>query len=390
MIVIAGKNDIAVKGLLLAIKYFGVENVIAVPNQNDSSQDSWQRSFKKLAVEQGVAIKTLDDVYNIDIDIFLSLEFDKIINVERLSTNNVFNIHFSKLPMYKGMFTSVWPILFGDTEAAVTLHKVDRGIDTGDIIFQQKFDVSGSDRSLDLYIKFIKNTCELLTSNFEKIISGDITAKKQTSNGSTYYSKKSIDFNDINIDFNQTAWQVQRYVYAFSFRPYQLVSFEQMGVSDIVITPNHSTVKPGTVIDSNPEYSVVSTIDYDVKVYYDKLDSVLSNIPDMTPYDLIKLLPNIVGVNDRNDKGWSPIIVAAYHGRLDLIEYLVRSGADINDRNYKGTTVLMYAKDYALKNNDPEFLQSLIHMGADAQLKDWSGRRVHDYISGQQASYLGL
>ena len=36
--------------------------------------------------------------------------------------------------------------------------------------------------------------------------------------------------------------------------------------------------------------------------------------------------------------------MAAYHGRLDLIKFLLENGANINDRNFKGTTVLMYVK----------------------------------------------
>ena len=70
---------------------------------------------------------------------FISLEFDKIINTSLFKTTNLFNIHFSLLPRYKGMYTSILPILNGDKISGVTLHKIDRGIDTGDIIDKCSF-----------------------------------------------------------------------------------------------------------------------------------------------------------------------------------------------------------------------------------------------------------
>ena len=43
------------------------------------------------------------------------------------------------------MYTSCLPILFNEKESGVTLHKIDRGIDTGDIIDQITFPILSSD-----------------------------------------------------------------------------------------------------------------------------------------------------------------------------------------------------------------------------------------------------
>lgn len=390
MIVIAGKNNIAVHGLSLAIDYFGIDNVIVVPNQNDLGIDTWQRSLKKYASEKGVSIRSLSEVYDMDIDAFLSLEFDKIVRPEKLSTDSVYNIHFSYLPKYKGMYTSVWPILFGDTESGVTLHRIDRGIDTGEVLSQRVFNVSQHDRSQDLYRKYIDNSIILLNLCFKNLVEGKIKSVPQACKESTYYSRKSIDFQNININFNSTAWQIQRYVYAFSFRPYQLIKFNDKQISDVVITDKPSRLKPGTIINENDEYITLSTIDYDIELHFDLLESLLTEIPNIPIKSLEHRIHNILGPNDRNEKGWSPIIVAAYHGRKDVIDFLLSKGSDINDRNYNGTTVLMYAKDYALKNNDVEFFQYVLTLGANIHLKDWKEKSLLDYITEEQAIYLGL
>ena len=390
MIVIAGKNDIAVYGLRLAIEYFNLDEISVVVNKSDSGVNGWQQSLHKAALDQGVAIKSLGEIYNSKIDYFISLEFDQIVKPERLSTKNIYNIHFSKLPKYKGMYTSVWPILFGDKETGVTLHKIDHGIDTGDIIDQKIFKLTKNDRSQDCYRKYIEISKQLLSFWFQKIIEGNIVSTEQTPINSSYYSTKSIDFSNLIIDFNQTAWQIERYLYAFSFRPYQLLSFNDKKITDIVITGRRSNLSPGSAILENNNYALVSTIDYDVKIYFDRLDSLLEEIPIISVERFSECVVNMLGVNDRNEKGWSPIIVAAYYGRKDLIKLLIENGADINDRSYRGTTVLMYAKDFAIKNNESDFLSYLVRIGANPLLKDWSGKNIYDYITSQQANFLGL
>lgn len=390
MIVIAGKNDIAVHGLLLAIEHFDISAIIVVVNKNDRGIDGWQRSLIKVAKENSIAIKTLDEVYETKIDLFLSLEFDQIVKPEKLKTDNIYNIHFSELPKYKGMYTSVWPILYADSQSGVTLHKIDTGIDTGDIIAQKTFKLSENDRSQDCYRKYIDSSKDLLSEWFVKIINNKIQPKKQLAINSTYFSKKSIDYSDLSIDFDKTAWQIQRQIYAFSFRPYQLLSMNGKNISDVKIKLEKSKLKPGTIIFENEDCFTVSTIDYDIELYCDKLALFLEAIPTMSVDTFSKNLITTLGVNDRNDKGWSPIIVAAYHGRRELVNFLLQNGANINDRNYRGTTVLMYAKDYALENNDSDFFKYLIEQGADISMKDWSGKSLDEYINNDQAKLLGV
>ena len=83
-------------------------------------------------------------------------------------------------------------------------------------------------------------------------------------------------------------------------------------------------------------------------------------------------IKNISGVNDRNEKGWSLIIVAAYYGRKDVVEYLLDCGANVNDTNNKGTSVLMYAKEYCLNEMDSSLFKFLLKSGADIDHHDYS------------------
>lgn len=222
-ICIAGKNNIAVNSLLYLINELNINknNIIALPNKTDNGIDTWQKSFLKCALENDIKIYNLEDIYEINDLIFISLEFDRIIKTQKFKTKNLYNIHFSKLPKYKGMYTSVLPIINGESYSGVTLHKIDDGIDTGDIIAQKVFKISLNDTSRDLYFKYLKYSFKLFKENIENILSNSFTAKKQPFINSSYYSKKSINFTAINIDFNKTSYEIHNQIRAFCFKEYQ-------------------------------------------------------------------------------------------------------------------------------------------------------------------------
>ena len=91
------------------------------------------------------------------------------------------------LPAYKGMFTSIYPLFNGDNFSGVTLHKIDDGIDTGDIIDQIKFSLMVLMKRQGLY--FNKIWAELFQRNIKSII--EVITSTQNYLGSIYFSKKN-------------------------------------------------------------------------------------------------------------------------------------------------------------------------------------------------------
>ena len=127
-IAIAGKNQVAIDGMNAALA-LGMESpVYCVANRSDDGTDRWQPSFRKCAASSGrVELVDLDDLFDIDDLLFFSLEFDRILKPERFRSAALFNLHFSLLPAYRGMYTSTMPLLNGEAESGVTLHRIDDG-----------------------------------------------------------------------------------------------------------------------------------------------------------------------------------------------------------------------------------------------------------------------
>jgi len=389
VIVIAGKNNIAAHALNILVDKVGSKKIVCVCNENDGGVDGWQRSLRSVAKSENVQISTLEEVYDMnDVEIFISLEFDRIIDLEKIECDCLYNIHFSLLPEYKGVYTSFWPILNGEGHSGVTLHEIDSGIDTGNIIDQYRFEIDRHDRCSDLYSKYIKFSMILFDRNIDRLLSGKQDSKPQGCINSTYYSSATVDFKELSVDLNATAWSLERQIMAYSFREYQLPSISGRTIVGIDILHDKSSCKPGCVIEEDKNSIVMSTVDYNVRLYFDRLNEVLSDLESMPLDEIKRKIKNISGVNDRNEKGWSLIIVAAYYGRRDVVEYLLDCGANVNDANNKGTSVLMYAKEYCLNKIDSSLFKFLLKSGADIGYHDYSGKTILDYVCPDELEFL--
>ena len=236
-ICIAGKNNIAVYALQHLLQYYFHRNeILVIPNTTDTGIDTWQKSVYKFAKDKELQIGSLEDAYTIPNLLFISLEFDRIINIHKFATQRLYNIHFSNLPKYKGMYTSVMPLLHGECIAGVTLHKIDSGIDTGDIITQYLFNIDLHDTARDLYYKYLHNGLRLFKDTIQSLIVGNFQAKQQDYLYSSYFSKESIDFSKIRIDFKKTSFEIHNQLRAFIFQEYQLPCIGDMPISHTVLS----------------------------------------------------------------------------------------------------------------------------------------------------------
>ena len=93
------------------------------------------------------------------------------------------------LPAYRGVFTSIWPILNGETQAGVTLHEIDNGIDTGPIVDQRLFSLPPSLTARRLYDLFMDEAFELFKGNLVRLIQGDVKAVPQDNDRASYYGR---------------------------------------------------------------------------------------------------------------------------------------------------------------------------------------------------------
>ncbi len=380
-ICIGGKNNIAVDICSHVLENYPDVDLYVIPNKTDTGVDGSQRSLKKYAENNNVPIVSLSDIYSWEDLVFLSLEFDRIIRPESFKSRELFNIHFSLLPKYKGCHTAAMPILNGDEIGGVTFHLMEKGIDTGDIIDQEKVLIASDETCRSLYYKYLRLGCAVVKRNLGDIIERAYKALPQSADNSTYYSRSDIDYENIQIDYNRTASQVERQFRAYTFRDFQLPQFNGMPISYVEMTKLKSTEKPGSVVENDSDNIRISTIDYDVILHRDRLSDYMS-IVENGDLEQLKSIADIRRYISEQEPihGWTLLMIAAYHNNLEVAEYLIRMGSDINAQNYKGTTVIMYAKDGMFQTGDDRLFNLLLTKGANPYIKDYSGKNLFHYI----------
>ena len=169
IICIAGKNQCSIDFLKFTAKKIKKRNILVLPNKSDKGKFTWQPSLRSYAKRNNFKITNLKSLYKIENLIFISIEFEEIINLKKFKSKELFNFHFSLLPKYRGCHTNFFQLYFGEKNPGVTLHKIDNGIDTGPIISNIKFKINANDNALVNYKRLMKSSFLLYKKTLLKL-----------------------------------------------------------------------------------------------------------------------------------------------------------------------------------------------------------------------------
>ena len=387
-ICIAGKNSIAVKALKYCLRKYSENIIFFLPNKTDKGVDNWQPSLRKFGNLNNLKEVSLNELYDIEELIFISLEFSEIINPSKFKSELLFNIHFSLLPKYRGMYTSSHPIINGEKKSGVTLHKIDSGIDTGDIIDQIEFKINLDDTAKSLYIKYLNYSYKLFTRNIENLIKNHYKTKKQSQIESSYYSKKSIDYANFKIDFNKKAFEVHNQFRALNFREYQMPVFNLWNILKTKITNEKSYGIPGEIIFENKELFKICTKDKNIFLFKDYYPLLGDSSKKNDLYKAKEALSNINDINLPNKYGCNAIIISILNYSFNCVKFLLQNGADPSSMNYQGLSALRLAlKNYEHKKDD-RFFKLLINYGAKKEDAFYKGEDFNENLLNDK--YLNL
>jgi len=120
----------------------------------------------------------------------LSISFNKIFKKEILEKIKIINLHPSWLPKFRGPSPVLWAIKNCEKEIGLTLHFVDEGIDTGDIIKQVKIPIM-YELTYNDYIDFISQKAKKFVIEFFNNIELPIKCTKQTDKD-PYYKRINL------------------------------------------------------------------------------------------------------------------------------------------------------------------------------------------------------
>jgi methionyl-tRNA formyltransferase len=135
---------------------------------------------------------TVDYVLENNFSFLISYGYRFILKKEILDLfpNRAINLHISYLPYNRGADPNFWSFIDG-TPKGVTIHYLDEGVDTGDIIVQKEvvFDSLESETLASSYQKLHIEIQNLFFQNWEAIKNQKCSRRPQVGNGTVHKKK---------------------------------------------------------------------------------------------------------------------------------------------------------------------------------------------------------
>lgn len=160
----------------------------------------------------------IDVVKKCEVDIIVSMSFNQIFKSEliNLPPLKTINCHAGKLPFYRGRNILNWALINDEKEFGITVHYVDEGIDTGDIIIQNTYDITDDDDYGTLLERAYVGCADTLYAALDAIALNKVNAIEQSSIDTVglYCGVRMV--GDEIIDWNQSSRDIFNFVRAIS------------------------------------------------------------------------------------------------------------------------------------------------------------------------------
>ncbi len=175
------------------------------------------------------------------------------------------NIHGSLLPKYRGAAPIQYSILDGESETGITIMYMDVGLDTGDMILQEKLAISPEETGGSLFDRMAVLGADLLLAALDKLEDGTATRTPQDNDQATYVKMLNKEMG--KLDFSQAAVKLERYIRGLNPWPsaYTILDGKTLKLWKAEVEPNTSEsaakAAPGEIVDIRKDAIAVTTGD---------------------------------------------------------------------------------------------------------------------------------
>lgn len=227
-IVFMGSDELSCRSLDLLMKA-GDVTVVGVVTQPDRPKGRKRNiqacDLKQHALDQGARIISLEkissdegyrEIEGLKADLFTVVAYGQYIPQRLLALPplGAINLHPSLLPKYRGASPIQSAILSGETETGVSIIRVAREMDAGDILAQTVVPIDPYDTAIELGARLSQLGAELLLDVIRKLSArADLRPMPQDSAEATYAGK--ITKEDARLDWNRPAGELNNAIRAF-------------------------------------------------------------------------------------------------------------------------------------------------------------------------------
>ena len=173
------------------------------------------------------------------------------------------NYHPSLLPKYRGGSAINWSIINGETETGVTIHYIDAGIDTGDIIIQERVPIYPEDTVASLYFERLYPIGVRMIAQAVRMI-GEGTAPRIKQDNSQASYQPIIQEKHVIIDFGKSVQNVHNLIRGSSPHPGATTYLRGKKIkiwNSRMIGENVKPSRPGEILQFMPQGIIIAAAD---------------------------------------------------------------------------------------------------------------------------------
>jgi methionyl-tRNA formyltransferase len=194
----------------------GADIRLIFTHEDSPTEKIWFKSVRELADRHGIPYITtsINDPENLALvakiapDFLLSFYYRDMISPEvlNLSLRGSLNLHGSYLPRYRGRVPVNWAIINGETETGATLHYMVEKPDAGDIVDQEKVEITFTDTALDVFKKVADAAVEVIRRAWPQLVTGTAQRIPMDLKAGSYFGGRKPE--DGRIDWHKSAVQI--------------------------------------------------------------------------------------------------------------------------------------------------------------------------------------
>ena len=219
-------------------------------------RDVLENEISVLARESGLAIENAETSADIaevisrdGIELVIAISYGKLLKKEALvaPTYGWLNLHFSKLPKFRGAAPVQRAILSGENITGITVFKLDEGMDTGPIYLQTDFDLESLNAAQALNEMSVLGA-SLILETLKMIKQG----KAPTPQSGTASLAPKIEKNELRIKWTDESKTINRQIRAFADAPGAWAEFRGKKLKILQARESTSSGLPGECLNVEP------------------------------------------------------------------------------------------------------------------------------------------
>ena len=195
-------------------------------------------------------------------DLIIVVAFGQILKKRLLDIPKwgVINVHASLLPRYRGAAPIQRAILNNEARTGLTIMRMDEGLDTGPVLFQEEVPILENETAGHLHDRLAQRAGDLMVRSLEHMARNPIVEKPQDDAGATYASK--IEKSLARINWNESAVRISALIRALDPKPGAYTVLEGREVkffSSRVVNSVGKEGVPGTLVGHRGGELVIET-----------------------------------------------------------------------------------------------------------------------------------